>query len=1414
MSSSHPSEGGGGGEDNGRVVYWSAEEDAAGLADSSRPLRALFVSQLPDSAPLQPTSSASISLTPVDYQPMYSPSASQQRGRAQLWGDDTRDATSSPPHPTSMYRTSSDSAASSLAPYSSISSPVAVSHTTSTFRPVSAFAKKPLAAAPSLASSLPVLPAHDLPCPGEVACGVWWRWLSVLEFSWITPLLRVGLKRPLQHSDLWDTFTADHCDSAYLDFERGWDAEVQRAKRAEREPSLMYALLRVYGPTFLLVLLVYGYVVADTLLGPQFLNWLVEYSVDVSSGESVAPIDGYKYCLLMFGSLVLAALCRSAAVHINGRMFLRLRSALVSALYRKALRVASRYREDGKLNNMIASDIELLVVLSGQLLPLFSAPVIIGVGVWELYEQVGWSALVGLGIILASLPFSALLMRTLSSWSLEVSNATDKRIELTNEVMSGVKVVKYYAWERPFLEQLNAAREVQLKWLWKLLLASTLFFAGLDLVPLFVSLAVFGIYAGTGGDMTPAVVFTSLTLIAIIRTPFSSLSDGLGLIAHLRISMQRIGEFLNKPDIDPNRIDRLPYPGVQVNEAQFSWEVAKEADEGEEKEAADKAATDAASAETTANGDGTAKVDASSEMEKDPSAIVAELPTEDKDKSGGLKGEKEQTARKGAAPPILTNVSFSADTGELVLVIGAVGSGKSSLLCGLLGEVERTAGRVAVGGKIGYVPQAAFIINASLRDNILFGQDFDAARYQQCVTACALDADIAILPNGDLTEIGEKGLNLSGGQKQRISIARAAYMPGCSTVLLDDPLSAVDTHVSDHIFHRCLNGPAMGGRTRVLITHSMAYVHHADRIVMMKETATPDSYTVKVGTAASLLADDEQFVSLMETYNRGREQIKGGAVSDGDREQAQHEASFDDADTDANADASTSDAAAEKRVDVDSKKSAAERTAAGNLVEVEERSEGHVSWSVVKFYFQAGGNLFLFITLPLVFCACQAIQTGSDFFLADWSNKLSNGDNPSTGAELGGYAALAFGVTLATTLRTYGVSVFSIRASRVLHSNLAQSVLRRTMSWFDRTPCGRITNRFTRDLGAIDTTIAVTIAFTIAPALSVLGVIIVIAILVPITLVVMVPLLPLILLVAHYYRKSNIELRRLESVSRSPVFVHFAEMLNGCVTIRALGAQQHYINQNNQRIDLNARPYYYTRAVNAWMRIRLDLIAALVVGASSALAVYSMNGSLGTLDPGSFGLLLSYALSLVSMLTLAVTAYTMAETAMNSVERIQAYSAPTNHEKWEATNARLSESVQGGGWPSKGRVQLKGLQMRYRDDLDLVLRGVDLDIKGGSRVGIVGRTGSGQLLSHPHSTLQHPHDAGQPYVVRFSPANCLFSAFSLSHRQVQPARGAVPAGGAVRRRHTGGRRLAARAVAGGCALSPVHPAAGGGAVRG
>lgn len=354
----------------------------------------------------------------------------------------------------------------------------------------------------------------------------------------------------------------------------------------------------------------------------------------------------------------------------------------------------------------------------------------------------------------------------------------------------------------------------------------------------------------------------------------------------------------------------------------------------------------------------------------------------------------------------------------------------------------------------------------------------------------------------------------------------------------------------------------MKDRLRVLVTHSMAFVDHADTILLIKQSNVKDSYTIKTGTPASLREDDKEFVALLARYNAGVEEMKSES-QDGKQKIS--------------------------KKDVQSEKSSQKKNKKEDLTETEEREEGAVGWNIYLRYLRAGGNRFFFAFVPLMFLLAQATQTGSDFVLSKWSNDMSDNEH-SVGFWLAIYGGLVAASTLFTLLRTSAVAMFGILASRRLHHELSRSVLGKTIGWFDKTPAGRIVSRFSRDFFMIDMALAMIGELAISMSLSVLGIFVVIAIIVPIALALFAVLAVLYFYTTEIYRRSNRELARLESISRTPIYTQFGETLSGTASIRALLIQDMYLQENIRRLDVNTRALYFSRVILAWLQLRLGVI--------------------------------------------------------------------------------------------------------------------------------------------------------------------------------------------------------------------------------
>jgi ABC-type multidrug transport system fused ATPase/permease subunit len=628
------------------------------------------------------------------------------------------------------------------------------------------------------------------------------------------------------------------------------------------------------------------------------------------------------------------------------------------------------------------------------------------------------------------------------------------------------------------------------------------------------------------------------------------------------------------------------------------------------------------------------------------------------------------------APFQIRNIDLSIGRNELVAVIGSVGSGKSSLLGALAGDMRRTSGSVTFGSTRAFCPQYAWIQNATVKQNIVFGKEYNRKWYDKVIDACALRPDLEILPSGDLTEIGERGITVSGGQKQRLNIARAIYFDA-DIILMDDPLSAVDAHVGRHIMDHAICG-LLKDKCRVLATHQLHVLHRADRIVWMKDGAIH-----KIATFPELMSKDDEFQKLMATT----------AVEEEEEEEA-----FNEDET-------------EKEKRRMAKKKG--RKPMGALMQQEEKAVSSVGWDVYAAYIKAAGSIWVAPLILGILLVSQGANIITSLWLSWWT---SDKFHYPTGVYIGGYAGL--GVVQASLMFAFSVTLtyMGTKSSKVMLRRAIYRVLRSPMSFFDTTPLGRITNRFAKDVDVMDNMLTDSMRmffFTMAMILSVFCLIVAYYYYFAIALV---PLTIMFLFAANYYRASAREMKRHEAVLRSVVFSRFGEAVTGISTIRAYGLQKHFSRSVNDSIDSMDGAYFLTYANQRWLAVRLDAVGTLLVFTVGILVVtsrFSINPSIG-------GLVLSYILTIVQMIQFTVRQLAEVENNMNSTERIHYYGTQLEEE------APLNLGDVPANWPEKGEIVFDDVQMRYRAGLPLVLHGLSMHVKAGERIGVVGRTGAGK----------------------------------------------------------------------------------------
>uniref|UniRef100_K3X2G1 Uncharacterized protein n=1 Tax=Globisporangium ultimum (strain ATCC 200006 / CBS 805.95 / DAOM BR144) TaxID=431595 RepID=K3X2G1_GLOUD len=661
----------------------------------------------------------------------------------------------------------------------------------------------------------------------------------------------------------------------------------------------------------------------------------------------------------------------------------------------------------------------------------------------------------------------------------------------------------------------------------------------------------------------------------------------------------------------------------------------------------------------------------------------------------------------------LHDINMEINSGAFVIIVGTVGSGKSSLLNALLGEMILTDGSVSVQGEVSYVSQESWIRNSSVKDNILFESKFDGDRYEKVLEATQLAMDLHALPDGDQTEIGERGINLSGGQKARVAIARAMYRSKYDILILDDPLSAVDPHVAHAIFNQCIVGLAKD-KTRLLVLNShYDLLMYADKILVVQ-----DGHIAGDGTYSEILA---QFPEL-RIQSAALDKLEKDVIDEHEgthEEEHQHEAAVAVAD------------AAKQRIESATEVSRLAEQKDGDadvakLVQDEDRVKGKVSGSTYKSYFDGTGanGILIMVSLVMIYAVSQGIRTLVDWWQGHWAkNMVRDGVDP-------GYSDLRFGMwylglimfcCLLTVIRGQLLVEACIRSSRNLHNEMFQRVLSAPVnSYFDVTPVGRILNRFSNDLDQMDTilpqqyqqsfqNIAVTIGALIVSATSSywIG-------------ISYIPMIGVFVAVGVYFKQTSREVKRLDGITRTPVYNLFNETLSGLPTIRAFKMQDIFIRLNKNAIDANTTAYFTYWMTGRWLAARLDWMSVVIIFVVSLYLVATK----GQISAVVGGLSLTYSLMLTSTVQTTVRSFDRTDNAMTSVERLLHFRSIPMEEDESAYNDRAVTNYE--SWPPQGAITFNALCLRYRPELPLVLRGVNLEIQGGEKVGVCGRTGAGK----------------------------------------------------------------------------------------
>lgn len=1095
--------------------------------------------------------------------------------------------------------------------------------------------------------------------------------LSLITWNWITDFIWYAQKYTIKLKDIWGLSMEEYSIFILKTFAKNNDMSTKN--------GFTVSLFKFFRWNLIIELLWISANSITNLFPTVLMKKFLEIVDD--PGESVSSMNlAWLYIFAMFICRLTIAICNSQAQFIADKICLKIRTILIGEIYSKGLRrklfTPPKNNDDsssvsanlGTIINLISIDSFKVSEISTYFYMTVQAIIMVLIVVGLLFKFLGISALAGISIILMMFPLNFRLAELLGKFQKSALQCTDKRIAKLNECLQNIRIVKYFAWENNISKDIKSIRQNELRFLFQKALVWALSSFLWFVTPTLVTGVTFAIYIFVQHqELNAPLAFTTLSLFTLLKTPLDQLSNMLSFMNQSIVSLDRIVKFINEDDTEKyNQLTVSPDENkIEFKNATLTW----------------------------------------NENDKDSTIF----------KLCGL------------------NITFQI--GKLNLILGSTGSGKSALLMGLLGELHLISGSITVPGleprhdlipdhngltnSFAYCSQSAWLLNDTVKNNIIFNGAYDDVRYKEVIDACGLKRDLEILPAGDSTEIGEKGITLSGGQKQRISLARAVYS-NAKHVLLDDCLSAVDSHTAVWIYENCITGPIMENRTCILVTHNVSLtIREAYFAVILENGKVKNQGTIK----------------QLEKTGIFKEEIAQMSYKGDRTEKSVNETS----------DLQESDSQKTKGV-TENKESGEDLVQKGQLVKDEQKSNGAISLDVYKWYLKYFGGWKALSALFTLYIITQVLFISQSWWIRYWVNDIkphiensgvSINGLPLKGSVLerlgplknkhtmlyylGMYFAIGFIQALLGGIKNIATFFSGIQASRKIFDNMLDLVLHAKIRFFDVTPIGRIMNRFAKDIEGVDQELTPYLEVTMFCLIQCTSIIFLITIITPRFLIVAVVVFILYYFVGMWYLTASRELKRIDSITKSPIFQHFSETLVGVCTIRAFGDEKRFILENLDKIDQNNRAFFYLSVAVKWFAFRVDIIGAFIVLASGSFILINI----GNIDSGLAGISLTYAILFTDGALWLVRLYSTFEMSMNSVERLKEYSSIEQENYFDYNKDHIQE-LQQSSWPEHGQIEVDNLSLRYASNLPPVIKNVSFTIEPQSKVGIVGRTGAGK----------------------------------------------------------------------------------------
>nr|XP_023023834.1 probable multidrug resistance-associated protein lethal(2)03659 isoform X1 [Leptinotarsa decemlineata]XP_023023843.1 probable multidrug resistance-associated protein lethal(2)03659 isoform X1 [Leptinotarsa decemlineata] len=1070
-------------------------------------------------------------------------------------------------------------------------------------------------------------------------------------FCWFFPYLSKGLKREIDEDDMYETRNSQKSEKLGNKLQAAWMVETKK-----KNPSLMKALFVVFRVELALYGLFNIFTESVKIIQPMLISKLVSFFQPNSPEASSKEI--YTYASIIVLSSLMQVMCNHNYQMLVMTLGMKVRVAACSLIYRKSLKLSKTALAEttvGQMVNLLSNDVGRFDFAAQHIHNLWIAPLETVVVMYLLYIYVGPTGLVGTIFLLSFIPFQMYMAKLTSKLRLKTAIRTDERVRLMNEIISGIQVIKMYTWEKPFAKLVDIVRKREIDQIRATsIIRAILMSCSMVLVRGAVYICILT-YILTGNTLTATYAYTISSFYGVLQVTVTMFfPQAVIQFAETTVSVKRIQQFLSYDELsNATMIDS----GHLLNGV-----------------------------------NGKAHIDTKT---KEVGIHLKNMSVK------WLKSLQENT---------LENINLEASPKQLVAVVGPVGSGKSTLLHAILKELSPVEGSVSIGGSASYASQEPWLFGASVRQNILFGQKYDPVKYEEVIRVCALQRDFSLFPHGDRTLVGERGVALSGGQRARINLARAVYKEA-DIYLLDDPLSAVDTHVGKQLFNECICG-YLRNKCVILVTHQLQFLRKAHCIYLLEDGEVRSS-----GTYQELKNSNSDFTKLLEESKEEEKKVERRKLSRIEQ-------------TD--------------ETDIEEKPVISE--------EREQRASGIITWYVYRSYLQAGGNWCKTISLLMLFVISQVFGSSTDYFITTWVNleqtreenrdrtilrvlndsSLNNTVFSSTSSPVPEYdntydsvltqrtliiiySCLVAAVMVVTITRSISFFRYCMAASTRLHNSMFSKIVYSTMRFFNTNPSGRILNRFSKDIGAIDETLPLTIVDTLGIGLSVTGITVVITTVNPWTLIPSVIILTIFYHIRKAFLASSRNIKRVEAITRSPMYTHLTASLQGVTTIRAFGAENILTKEFDNFQDAYTSAYFMFLTANRGFGFWLDMHCVLYVGLVLISILFIQSESFG----GNVGLSLTQAMGLSGMFQWGMRQWSELENQMTSVERVQEYADIIPEQD---TNTKEPPIC----WPEAGSIKFLNVFLRYSKEDPPVLKNLVFEIKPREKIGIVGRTGAGK----------------------------------------------------------------------------------------